>query len=398
MIPGIRTKGYYFDPEKKEENKIVLLFCGNAIHVEMYSSLWKETDINFLVLCASLNQESVIKVASKYNEGNVRFTNDMNWVMLNADLLGLVITSFGLPLKQHELSFPLIHQMIQLNIPVLGIQHGMFQWGINFADEAKFFTSTSLVNTVIGAGAIYPLRFFADEMILWYGENGIGYPRMTKTNLSNYKTLCQCNFTLLVTNLNHHIYSPEELHLFYTSVSTLINNYPDNQFFWRPHPAEIGCRKSVFDMFYQNVFSHAKNMRILDSQVNKCNFHPMDDEPTEHLIARAKNIISMPSTVLLDAEMYQKPTLLFETYSNKDMIKAFKKVTVFNSKETLLSTFEEVLKKPESAVMESGMLEPFSAIEFEKIVKRNLNLTEVKKENVLLAYANAKMFAHSISV
>jgi len=82
----------------------------------------------------------------------------------------------------------------------------------------------------------------------------------------------------------------------------------------------------------------------MDSQVNTSNFHPMNNEPTERLIARAKNIISMPSTVLLDAEMYQKPTLLFETYSNKDMIKAFKKVTVFNSKETLLSTFEEILK------------------------------------------------------
>jgi len=44
------------------------------------------------------------------------------------------------------------------------------------------------------------------------------------------------------------------------------------------------------------------------------------------------------------------------------------------------------------------MLEPFSANKFEKIVKSNLKLTEVKKENVLLAYANAKMFAHSISV
>jgi len=167
---------------------------------------------------------------------------------------------------------------------------------------------------------------------------------MTKTNLSKFKTLCQCNFTLLVTNLNYHIYSPDELHLFYTSVSTLINNYPDNQFIWRPHPAEICCRRSAFNIFYQRIFSHAKNMRIMDSQVNTSNFHPMNNEPTERLIARAKNIISMPSTVLLDAEMYQKPTLLFETYSNKDMIKAFKKVTVFNSKETLLSTFEEILK------------------------------------------------------
>lgn len=190
-----------------------------------------------------------------------------------------------------------------LNLPILEVPHGLYQWGYNLSDTSKV---VDLASYHYGSGSFVPS--FADAQISWFGDEGIGYPRNGQMSVRKISNAVVPEFVAITTNTNWYLYDAECQRLMFTSIFHLALSMPDAMFIWCPHPAELREESMAFYFINnkpQNLFIYG-----LDKEIY---FHGVDT--TEDVIKHAQWGISTVSTCLLDYEIHSKPVLLFTSES-----------------------------------------------------------------------------------
>jgi len=332
----------YYQPD--QVRPVILLHCPNLGYFyrnELILSSLPGKKI--LVYIESCTVAEIGKLARENREIDLTFCTDLNFVINHIAGIGLVISPYILPLEAHRSFFPVIKIAKALGIKVLGIQHGLFQLGINQFDEAR-----NRLGSYLPLALTVPIVPCSDAMLSWTdAQNGIGYPR----NLSKYSGVKDEGYVLILSNLNWHIYSSEERLDFVTAVIRLAEAHPEQTFIWGMHPGE-----KILDT------CHAVRLHITAAESAKilAQNHPAKAYPTERAIASARMIISMPSTVLLDAEAYNRPVILFDCAGNRDLNRQFVQKQLFHDYRELKGLFADALANPQNSLLQTGMFYPFN--------------------------------------
>ncbi|MFC4625608.1 hypothetical protein ACFO1V_10335 [Daeguia caeni] len=250
---------------------------------------------DFFVYVPSIDDRS----RSTFRRLGVRFSTELSFAILNAPQMAAALTFGCLPHPAHESVLILTALMQELGIPVLDVQHGLFQWGINFTDDSleQGFSNAT--------GISMPVTTVADKQLRWHGENEIGYPRY-KPNRPPAKNEMMSSI-LVATNSNWHIYAEEERQNLLCLLRQLFTARTHVNFIWKPHPAEL----SGFSMLRQLVDEIKaapetySNVEIVGEADN--NLYSLTE-----LVASCRAGIATVGTSILDFEMLGKPCAIFD--------------------------------------------------------------------------------------
>ncbi|TKF30068.1 hypothetical protein [Enterovibrio norvegicus] len=269
---------------------------------------------------------------------NIKFSTEYEFVMLNLPAFNVLITFGLLPHLAHKQVIKLCSLFKKIGGEVIDFQHGLFQWGINFCDNSieQGFTPE--------AGISLPIRTLASEQLTWFGENGLGIPKI-RYNTEN------SNFTLIVTNTNWHVYKIEEKIRLARIIYYYVKENPNIEFVWKPHPAEFNVNLTV--IFSHFCFDDLPNLKITT--------HGEKGQSLEELISTCNNIIATVGSSLIDAQIYNKPTTVYRCSSMSHLISQFKCIESFDSLDELREGFGEIFYDE---------IKFFDVSVFTKIVKR----------------------------
>ena len=194
-----------------------------------------------------------------------------------------------------------------LDIPIMEVPHGLYQWGFNLSDTSR---QVDLASYSVGAGSFVPS--FADVQVTWFGDKGIGYPRKSSAVVRPVVEAVVPEYTVITTNTNWYLYGPEAQRVLLSAIFHKALMEPEKMFVWCPHPAELREQSLAFYMKEnkpENVFLYGLDREIY--------FWGLDT--TEDVIRHAVSGISTVSTCLLDYEINQKPLLLFSSESTEEI-------------------------------------------------------------------------------
>jgi hypothetical protein len=233
---------------------------------------------------------------------NIKITSDFKSVIMLTPIFSAIITTIGhiSPVLNNKI-ISIFKACIASEIPIIEVPHGLYQWGYNLVDDSKFVNTAS--NT-LGAG--YPVPSFADHQISWFDNSGIGYPRNRKEKLKATVAIQVPDYTIITTNTNWYMYGFNDQRVVAQSIFEYAKSNPHRIFIWRHHPAELNATNLISAMLGAkppNIFIYGHDKDIY--------FHSIDT--TEELIQYAQSGISTISTCLLDYELYDIPTAIFQT-------------------------------------------------------------------------------------
>lgn len=338
-----------------EDKPFVLIHHPDATYFRR-NQLIVEALQHYPVICFVPNASpGMLKALSdEYRGSKIQWCSEMRALLECMASVGLVISPFVLPIPAHESAWPLLMSARRLKIPVMGIQHGLFQLGLNQRDRGAH-------GTISYSGPVFsmPMRPVCDVMLDWFdGANGIGYARDTSVVLGAKRE----DSVLIAANLNWHIYTRDERMAFVTAVLQLVKQFPDQKFIWRMHPNEkTSPQFQEMRTVIQAAVEELDNLEIPDSLL-----------PTESLIARALLLITTPSTLILDAEASACPTVIYKCTANASLVTAIGHGSSFTNYLELHKIFVDALADVQSCVLSTGLLKPFNEGRFVELVEQHL--------------------------
>ncbi|MEE1888743.1 glycosyltransferase family 2 protein [Pseudomonas carassii] len=344
-----------FREDNVEDKPFVLIHHPDAAYFRR-NQLIVEALQAYPVICFIPNASpGLLKgLSDEYRGSNIQWCADMRAILECMASVGLLISPFVLPIPSHESAWPLLMSARRLKIPVLGVQHGLFQLGLNQRDGGAH-------GIVSYSGPVFsmPMRPVCDVMLDWFdGESGIGYARDT----SVVRGVKRGTSVLIAANLNWHIYTRNERMAFVTAVLQLVRQYPDQQFIWKMHPNEKSSPQcQEMRAAIQAAVEELDNLEIPDAVL-----------PTESLIARARLLITAPSTLILDAEASACPTVVFNCAANSSLVSAIGHEARFGNFLELHNVFVDAMADIHACVLSTGLLKPFNEPRFIALVDQHL--------------------------
>ncbi|MFT4089792.1 MAG: hypothetical protein QM645_03595 [Asticcacaulis sp.] len=343
----------------------VVLPGSNAAEI-FFSTIQHLDKYSFLVYIPSVNQN----VVQKFKKLNIRYTTDIQFFILNAYLVDAVLTFGCLPHPAHKSVLLLISLFRELRIPTFDLQHGLFQWGINFVDD-------SLEQGYEGVcGISLPLKTMADHQLTWSGNNAVGYPRYTAAPAPAPAG----NHILIATNTNWHIYSNEDRVRLMRIFDQLFTSLDTVEFIWKPHPAEFSPTN---DIVLELINAIHKGNRY--PNVSIYNHNAPQAKTLTELISECRAGITTVGTSVIDFEMLGKPCAIFNCSSVSSLLSSLEKKFAFHSFQDILSWFNDIDNAEMLPV--TGQLQPFSADNFNNIVSVAMKPAKMqqKKPDVSIA-------------
>ncbi|MEL7280810.1 MAG: hypothetical protein AAFY35_07245 [Pseudomonadota bacterium] len=297
---------------------------------------------DYFVFAPGLSEDN----KARLNGLGVRHTHELGTFLMLSDSLECAL-SFGLLAHDAHLQ-PLIAASLlrEMSIPIIDIQHGLFQWGINFSDSSlqQGFSK--------GEGVSLPFSTEADVQLTWNGINPIGYPRMHATRPRRVGAPGSHVITI-ATNTNWHIYSAEEQIRLREILRQLFLDLPHQTFAFKPHPAETSAKKSLLFDLVAEVSSDRKkfvNVQVLPSMSE-------GGQSLTDVIKNSDAGIVTAGTSIMDFELFGIPCVAFECRSTSKLLGALTHVETFSNYDELLA----FLCRPDraSCVPETGHLRAF---------------------------------------
>lgn len=291
------------------QHKLIFCYLRGTHHFALFYNICAfNPDIDFYVHSNYISVDEYRK-SDLYNLKNVYFVDNIAKFKYKLHLFGAFITTDAQATSPHSYSIKIISFFNKLNIPVIELQHGLFQLGLHYYDcpIKENFQDDSL-----------PTRSLADHILTYYpiesytNVTNIGYPPYDKLKKS-YKG----EYNLILSNLHWKTYSNEEKYHFYKIVLQFIEDQQDKMFIWKQHYGEMinpENQKMIKNLFA--LFPNAEK-NILFYQHNEM----LKKINVSTLIQKSDNIISTVSTTLLDCEMYNKPTFVYKCNSNDCLLK-----------------------------------------------------------------------------
>lgn len=242
-----------------------------------------------------------------------KYSSDIQFVAFNLSNFEVVITLGALPHTSHLRIAYLCSAFKQMGGTVIDLQHGLFQWGINFTDSSL----EQSYESVYGKGISMPIKTIADIQLYWFGEGGLGYPGTNK--VSEYPNL-RGDYVLISSNTNWHIYSNEEKIKFAKLVTDFIRLMPHLNFVWKPHPAEFNRKISPILNYFD--LSKYHNLEIVS--------HGDRGNSLMELVAGCLYGISTVGTAIMDYQSHAKPCFIFHAQACESLLAEFDEVSTFN--------------------------------------------------------------------
>jgi len=336
----------------------VLLPGTNALEI-FAATAETATDFDFFVYIPRVD----FKAQHTLKRLGVRYTCELSFFILHTPTLDAALTFGCLPHPAHNNVLLLTALLKELAIPVLDIQHGLYQWGINFTD-------TSLEQGFTGeAGISLPMKTQADYQVTWTGENAIGYPRYKGAppapNVPNGPIL-------VATNTNWHIYSEEDRQTFIRTLHLLFTRLDTVRFIWKPHPAEMSPNNVAVNDFMDLI---RRSRRYRNVEVFTQNH--LEPVTLTDLIRGCRAGIATVGTAVIDFEMLGKPCAIFDSPAVRALNARLSHADTFHSFESLLAWFDRLDEATRPPV--TGQLKPFDERAFSAIVHKAIALTAKRK-------------------
>jgi len=301
-------------------------------------------DIQWVVLieCPAADMQ---KLSADFTAAsNVAFMHNLHDAILRLDVFSAVISTWAVPHKAHFRGIQLYGACVQLGIPFLELQHGMFQIGVNYRERSKI-----VGDGYYGAASSLPVRNFHDHLLAWSGEGAVGYPPFLDISPAENKGYC-----LILSNMHWNIYGEIDQILFFETVLTTVRANPDKTFLWKPHPAELSKR---MDRYFKPLLDGAEpNLQVItnDELTRR-------QTTTEELIRNCAYAVSSYSTVLLDLEMYGKKVAVYSPSVCAGLHCQVELCSTFVTAPDLIALLPKLEKKTtKTGRFKSGMLQPFS--------------------------------------
>lgn len=261
------------------------------------------------------------------------YTTDFDFFLMQAPNVSLVLTFGALPHPAHIHVNLAVSLFNDLKIPVMDIQHGLFQWGVCFSD-------TSLrQGSDFESGCSLPMNTVADVQVTWAGPDGIGYPRCAEATTQQETSLKNDTiqpYILLATNTNWHIYHEEERHRLKLILREAFLDFPDIHFVWKAHPAENSPTLMSVHSLIEEVRDDFPNVEIARSVAE-------GGKSLTELIQHCHAGICTVGTSLIDFELFGKPCLCFETHAVKKLISSLPQIETFSSRYELKAKLSTVV-------------------------------------------------------
>ncbi|WP_123902456.1 glycosyltransferase family 2 protein [Pseudomonas soli] len=305
-----------------------------------------------ICLMPAATQDVLLRMGEQYRGTGLLWCSEIERVVELLPSIGLLISPFVMPIPAHASMLELLVAAHDLGIPVLGLQFELFQGGWRSAVH----NGHGVLSQAAG-GARSAFIPVCDRMLDWFdGENGIGYTR----NVNLTKAVTRQDYVLITSDLDAPIYSSDESMAFVMAVVKLVKHHPECRFVWslRPEERAAGHLASARGLI-ESAAAEFGNLDLSESKL-----------PLQSVLARARLLIAMPSTLLLDAEAGACPTLIYRCAGNASLVDACGHEGVFADYPPLRRMLGEVFGAPDELlyVLSSGLYKPFSEIRLKQLV------------------------------
>lgn len=281
---------------------------------------------------------------SWFHRHGIRYTTDLEFFLFNIPSLDVALTFGALPHRSHTRVLLAVSLLRELGIPTIDIQHGLFQWGINFHEDS--------LKQGFGqdAGISLPIRTTADVQLTWNGTNAIGYPRFRSAAVPSSE---QDEFILIATNSNWHIYTQEDRCLLSTTFRQLFDDMYQTRFVWKPHPAEFSRANTSLAALIDEIRNSPnkfRNVRLVPGGGAR-------SSPLTELVGRCRAGIATLGTAVIDFEMNQRPCCVFDSPATRSFARSMPSADSFERYESLLAWLSNIDGKTRPPI--TGQLRPF---------------------------------------
>lgn len=340
----------------------VLLVLQGAWHLDMYANIFRALpEIDWTVLIDETT-DGVLRLAEK-TPRNVQIVGNLPEILLRLDSFALCLTTLATPHRAHVRGLQVYTACARLRIPVLELQHGLFQLGINYVDVSST-PGSGFRNSAMGTAA----KNFRDDLITWSGPRGIGLPQFY-----NLPPAEDHGYVLVLSNLHWSLFTDVERHLFFHGVAKLVRRHPKTRFVWKPHQAEIQPKLEKFHSILLN--DEFSNLDVMTKDA-------MEGRTTTDLIKDCRCAIVSPSSVLLELEMYGKPCVVYNPVSMENLTSMMRRFSSFVDGDELVSKFGKMVKHTDNFGLKTGFLKPFDPARLSTILRQWWSSRVVSKSDL----------------
>ena len=276
---------------------------------------------------------------------NAHFVGDFDELKFKLNLFGAFITTDANAARAHVYSLKLVSMFEALGIPVLELQHGLFQIGLHYYD---------VPSGVSFWGDSLPSKSFAERVLAFYppvrrtpSSTVIGYPPYS----GKRSAAGGGEYLLVLTNLHWPTYTMDEKMSFFDAVVALVELHPELPVIWKMHHGETSPASKINQKVREVLERHpAAKERIRFAHLDA----ELKNRTAAEIISGAKYVVSSVSTVLLDCEMHRRPTAVYACASNDCLVKMIKSADFFCDGDSLVAMFGKGLRP-----IRTGKLRPY---------------------------------------
>lgn len=352
----------------------ILLILQGTHHLDLFDALLTRTPgLAWVCLVHDLHRVPAERLARLHIQAGVRFFTDLETAMLHIGDVDALVTTFALPHRAHRPYLGLIALAYEMGMPVFELQHGLFQAGLSFMADGPLVGSGRA-----GAQDGLATRNLTDAVLMWWGAEGIGYPRYLVPPAEDGREGVEGEVSspsaaaltparrdapiAVLTNLHWTLLGPAQAEAGYGMIHSAILALPDLRFALAPHPTE--ATSSGFLRLIETLrAARARNWRVVPAT---------DRTGRADLMAGAGLAIATPSTVLLDLELARCPTLLLGLAPFEPLYASLERATVVRSGPALSDALARAVAGGPLPWLTTGRLEPFDPARAEARIRAAL--------------------------
>ncbi|MBW6423195.1 hypothetical protein KX729_17190 [Rhizobium sp. XQZ8] len=330
-------------PNSDRKPSILIVLQGDH-HLELYDAVFRYC-LQFNWYCFLPKLPSDRKIESLNRQYGLRFFTDAAACLSHFGLFDAVITTWAVPHKKHLPYLNFISLAHELKIPVFELQHGLFQIGLTYEEDA------AVIGSRAGAAIASPdASNLVSSVLAWQGEHAIGYPRSPAfDNRVHQPPQLGCERVVCVTNHHWGILSDEERSACYGALSAAIKSFSSVEFVLMPHAGEL--KSKIFTGMVEQLNSEkVQNFRVETKR---------EDGLFEDLLCNSNLLIGSVSTTILDCELSGTPTVVFFNRSQAALLATFENVVTFSTARELISMIDDAVYGSYRPQLVTGHLQAF---------------------------------------
>ena len=357
----------FLNNDRQEQTKNILFYVNGISQLENSYLIFKENpDIMFFVISVSnINMQDFYNSKLRFLKNLILNDNSVE-LIYKIEKFGMLITTVCSGAYCCRTGLQVISICLNIGIPVVELQHGLFEYGLHYNVEPKCFETQY---------DFLDVDNFTDYLLSYYpvvskkrDVTVIGFPKYYATDIDI--PLYTANYVLILTNFNWDCFTSEDFNVFLGALLKVVTQNSEINFIWKPHPAEIQffIDKRINLDFYPNI-----TIAQLDNLTKLLTL--------DNLIKYADKVISTISTVLLDCEAYNKDTAIFKSDANSELLTELNNFYSFSSYEELSFFVKEKTKSK----LQTGKLLKYNNSLFRKFILEKYHLPIKDNKKILQA-------------